>query len=777
MSETSALVTVIEAAADGARASLARAAAALRRSGHEFSDTSAPGALAHAISISVRAKCVVADALFTALISRLGIGEETNEATGANDFCKSLASTGATLHMLPIQAAVLHVVMTRHVATLSEDRNYSVRLLPGLTHWAAQCLLPAVGRLVLGDAAVRHCATFAAMRVVELRPQPLREETAPLLHAARLAALRAAAPPAPAGAYTEFPEGQALWGRLRPRRLQQEQQRGRAVAAQDAGTAVVRTPLLHREAAAARVLRALCIAALRSVHDCVADSLTGSAFDVVREWPESAPAVMDLRDCIAARGTRVLDTLSSRLVSALHARLLHAGAGTATILDLFVSACRALVAADPTGACLRPVAAAIRGYISTRSDAVRVVVSNLTAGPDAGSELYAELASRKFGRLGSGSADDDGDGDDGTVAATGDKGMPAEIQFELLEPSAAQLIGGPWDGSDEEGEAGGGSSSNIDASLKRFLSPSHAALALAMLLPMVDVRLSDATAGDRIDDDEADDEEYFDAIGSSGWLGDASSRESSGAARRGAIATLLPLLLPAQVLPTSTGGARTSWVSAAPFSARSFGLWMPPPRTTHGLNDGEDAAGINSGAAPASAPPGASAASDLLSAFVSVFGTPDLFTNEYRAVLAERLLLKSKDDFETDADDMCVDHAFVQFAVFVAIRSVTYPLLLTASPHTSLQDTRAAQTPLWRGPSCLSRGDAARHGRFSAAEQPSPREQQFIAALRCHCNRNLGPLLAAPVKVRRRRGVASRRRGWTRTLCNGLRGFAKTAEG
>ena len=64
-------------------------------------------------------------------------------------------------------------------------------------------------------------------------------------------------------------------------------------------------------------------------------------FEIIIEFPESQPALEDLRDCLAqTEGLRTLLTSSLRQV--LDAKLLHPGVNTADILTAYISVIRAL---------------------------------------------------------------------------------------------------------------------------------------------------------------------------------------------------------------------------------------------------------------------------------------------------------------------------------------------------------------------------------------------------------------------------------------------------
>ncbi|WAR31452.1 ANC2-like protein [Mya arenaria] len=110
-------------------------------------------------------------------------------------------------------------------------------------------------------------------------------------------------------------------------------------------------------------------------------------FNIIIEYPESEPAVQDLKTCLEKTDMR--GHLVTTLKSALETRLLHPGVNTADILTAYISAIRALRALDPAGVILELVCDPVRKYLRSREDTVRCIVSNLT--DDGSNELLEEL--------------------------------------------------------------------------------------------------------------------------------------------------------------------------------------------------------------------------------------------------------------------------------------------------------------------------------------------------------------------------------------------------
>lgn len=102
-------------------------------------------------------------------------------------------------------------------------------------------------------------------------------------------------------------------------------------------------------------------------------------FDVIVEWPASSGAIDDLRRFTTNPATRLYFTIS--FTSVLSDRLLHPGASTVEILQLYISIIRALNLLDPKGVLLDRVARPIRRYLRDRDDTVKVIVGGLLADP------------------------------------------------------------------------------------------------------------------------------------------------------------------------------------------------------------------------------------------------------------------------------------------------------------------------------------------------------------------------------------------------------------
>lgn len=102
-------------------------------------------------------------------------------------------------------------------------------------------------------------------------------------------------------------------------------------------------------------------------------------FDVVVDWPASSGAVEDLRHFTNSPGARLYVTHEFSI--SLFQRLLHPGASTVEILQVYISIIRAFHILDPKGVLLDRIARPIRRYLRDRDDTVKVIVSGLLADP------------------------------------------------------------------------------------------------------------------------------------------------------------------------------------------------------------------------------------------------------------------------------------------------------------------------------------------------------------------------------------------------------------
>ncbi|KAH8233030.1 hypothetical protein KR026_003362 [Drosophila bipectinata] len=124
------------------------------------------------------------------------------------------------------------------------------------------------------------------------------------------------------------------------------------------------------------------------MYETFAQSVISQFFSIIIDYPDSIPAIDDLKICMEKIDMRVYLTESLR--SSLEARILHPGVNTMDILTGYVAAIKAIRHLDNTGVILEMVTAPIKDYLRKRNDTVRRVVTGLTEeGP---TDLSEELA-------------------------------------------------------------------------------------------------------------------------------------------------------------------------------------------------------------------------------------------------------------------------------------------------------------------------------------------------------------------------------------------------
>ncbi|XP_058158763.1 anaphase-promoting complex subunit 2 [Dasypus novemcinctus] len=135
-------------------------------------------------------------------------------------------------------------------------------------------------------------------------------------------------------------------------------------------------------------------------------------FSIIRDFPDSRPAVEDLKYCLERTGQR--QQLLASLKAALETRLLHPGVNTCDIITLYISAIKALRVLDSSMVILEVACEPVRRYLRTREDTVRQIVAGLTGDSDGTGDLAAELSRTDPASLETGqdSEDDSGEPED-----------------------------------------------------------------------------------------------------------------------------------------------------------------------------------------------------------------------------------------------------------------------------------------------------------------------------------------------------------------------------
>ena len=114
---------------------------------------------------------------------------------------------------------------------------------------------------------------------------------------------------------------------------------------------------------------------------------TSELFDIIKLFPDSQPALLDFRT--ALERTHQQKKIIRSLQDVLQRRLLHPGANTSQIIDIYVATIKTLKILDPTGILLESISEPIKDYLRGRHDTVRCIVGSLT--DDTSSDLFEEL--------------------------------------------------------------------------------------------------------------------------------------------------------------------------------------------------------------------------------------------------------------------------------------------------------------------------------------------------------------------------------------------------
>jgi len=126
---------------------------------------------------------------------------------------------------------------------------------------------------------------------------------------------------------------------------------------------------------------------LKLVYETYTKARIEQLFNIIIEFPDSQPALEDLRDCLVK--TNLRNFLTNNLRKVLDAKLLHPGVNTGDILTAYIAAIRALRVLDGSGVILELVCQNLRKYLKTREDTVKCIVQSLL--DESANELTDEL--------------------------------------------------------------------------------------------------------------------------------------------------------------------------------------------------------------------------------------------------------------------------------------------------------------------------------------------------------------------------------------------------
>jgi len=112
-------------------------------------------------------------------------------------------------------------------------------------------------------------------------------------------------------------------------------------------------------------------------------------FDFVMNWDKSLGAVLDIKEYLKVAGAK--QHLTSSFSQQISRRLLHPGATTTYILNVYISIIRSFHVLEPKGVLLERVARPIRRYLKDREDTARIIISSLLT--DINDETGAKFSS------------------------------------------------------------------------------------------------------------------------------------------------------------------------------------------------------------------------------------------------------------------------------------------------------------------------------------------------------------------------------------------------
>ncbi len=112
------------------------------------------------------------------------------------------------------------------------------------------------------------------------------------------------------------------------------------------------------------------------VYEVVQQQRVRNLFDLVIDYPESLPALEDLKVCI--KHTKKYGMLIHDFSRSVMTRLLHPGAATSDIIQHYLSTIKVLKYIEPSGYILDIMSKPIQRYLRSRKDAIKNIVLLLT---------------------------------------------------------------------------------------------------------------------------------------------------------------------------------------------------------------------------------------------------------------------------------------------------------------------------------------------------------------------------------------------------------------
>ncbi len=181
-----------------------------------------------------------------------------------------------------------------------------------------------------------------------------------------------------------------------------------------------------------------------AVSECYCLVRFGEVFELIAEYPDSHPAVMELKKVLEI--TKMHQAMARALKGALIKRLNHPGANTSQIIDVYINTIKVFRVIDPSDRLLQVVAEPVRSYLRQRQNTVRCIITSLTDS-EVGGDLYEELRRQDARPLEHGEIDPDDEEEPpdmtwvppppiskerGDFLATGTKGTSGDILSMLV---------------------------------------------------------------------------------------------------------------------------------------------------------------------------------------------------------------------------------------------------------------------------------------------------------------------------------------------------------
>lgn len=181
-----------------------------------------------------------------------------------------------------------------------------------------------------------------------------------------------------------------------------------------------------------------------AISECFCLVRFGELFELITEYPDSHPAVMELKHVLEI--TKMHQAMARALKGALIKRLNHPGANTSQIIDVYINTIKVFRVIDPSDRLLQVVAEPVRSYLRQRQNTVRCIITSLTDS-EVGGDLYEELRRQDARPLEHGEVDTDDEEEPpdmnwvppppiskerGDFLATGTKGNSGDILSMLV---------------------------------------------------------------------------------------------------------------------------------------------------------------------------------------------------------------------------------------------------------------------------------------------------------------------------------------------------------